>query len=264
MKFKNIVVGFLKIWLLATLFYSGLLYAERYMFITLQDYSHTADEFRPYTFIEDPNTGNVVKVFDTENNFQFKTYSLDSEADMALFRTEVQPTLLEWSETIRPFQYRSALASRLSKSMLENVNKDLLKGSLSKEIHVTTYKGNIEGVSYTTNAEVERPEIDTLIANPKGLTTGQTTYPKGGGSALLDYELRQFKENGVEKVRLYSLDDDYYRGRGWQNEPKSESGFDPDLDPEFDSDYEFDVGHDFDYEHDFDFDFEPEGACGGQ
>ena len=256
MKFKNIVFGFLKTWLLIALFYSGSLYAGSQMFIILQDYSHTADEFRPYIFEKDPNTGNLIKVFDTENNFQFKTYSLDSEADMALFEIEVKPTLLEWTEEVTPFQYQSSMSSSLSKDMLVDVEVDLSTGSLSKEIHIATYKGNIESVSYASSVEAERPEITILTANPKGLTIGQTTYPKGGGSALLNYELQRYKAGDVEKVRLYSVEDEYYLSRGWKTEPEFDVNFD--FNPDSSSSSDSDPDPDFDP----DFDFNNEGACG--
>ncbi|CAB5505387.1 hypothetical protein THERMOT_2145 [Bathymodiolus thermophilus thioautotrophic gill symbiont] len=268
MKFKNIVFGFLKTWLLVALFYSNSLYAYNHMFIILQDYSHTADEFLPYTFEKDLSTGNLIKVFDTENNFQFKTYSLNSEADMSLFEIEVKPTLLKWAKAIKPLQYRSTLSSRFSKNMLENVGQDL-KNSLSKEIHVATYKGNIEAISYADSAGVTKPNIGSLVANPEGLRVNQTVKPKGGGSSLLSHMLRKFKEGGAERVQLYSIDDKYYQERGWQIEPKSDFepefnfNFDSYFDSDSDSDSDVEYNSDSDSDSDFKLEGEGEGACGG-
>jgi hypothetical protein len=64
------------------------------MFLDLQSYNPVAGNFRPYAFEIDPNTGNLVKVFDMQNDFQFKTYNLGSKEDMALYEKEVRPTLL--------------------------------------------------------------------------------------------------------------------------------------------------------------------------
>jgi hypothetical protein len=50
--------------------------------------------------LKDPNTGKSIKVFDIENDFQFKTYSIRSEADMILYRQDVVPTLREWGAEI--------------------------------------------------------------------------------------------------------------------------------------------------------------------
>ncbi|CAB9541523.1 hypothetical protein BROOK1789B_1964 [Bathymodiolus brooksi thiotrophic gill symbiont] len=233
MKFKNIFFGFLKTWLLVAIFYNGSLYADIYMFLDLQSYNPEAGNFRPYTFEIDPNTGNLVKVFDTQNDFQFKTYNLGSKEDMALYEKEVRPTLLEWTEEVKPVQLQSRLSSTFSKNMVEYVDRDFSKGSLSKEIHVATYKGKIEAMSYADSIEVEKPDIDILVARPKGLIVGQTTEPKGGGSSLLNHVLQRYKEKGIERARLFSVNDDYYRERGWQDDVESNLEFESESEPEF-------------------------------
>jgi N-acetylglutamate synthase-like GNAT family acetyltransferase len=62
------------------------------------------------------------------------------------------------------------------------------------------------------------PEITTLIAKPEGLVPGQTTTVKGGGSSLLERLVQRYKAKNVEKIRLYSAQDDYYSKRGWEDE----------------------------------------------
>jgi hypothetical protein len=42
-------------------------------------------------------------------------------------------------------------------------------GSFAKEIHVVTYQGRVEAVSYAENAEMQAPKIDVIVANPEGL-----------------------------------------------------------------------------------------------
>jgi hypothetical protein len=49
---------------------------------------------------------------------------------------------------------------------------------LTREVHIATYKGEIEAMSYSESSEVEVPEIITLIAKPEGLMHGQTTTVK--------------------------------------------------------------------------------------
>jgi hypothetical protein len=41
----------------------------------------------------------------------------------------------------------------------------LLKISFTKEIHVVTYQGRIEAVSYAENAEMQVPKIEIIAAN---------------------------------------------------------------------------------------------------
>jgi hypothetical protein len=82
MKLKNIFVGFLKTLLLITLFCGSLIHATNYMFLILQNYQYTANDFPPYLFEKNFETGQLTKIIDTENAFQFKTYSLASETDI--------------------------------------------------------------------------------------------------------------------------------------------------------------------------------------
>jgi hypothetical protein len=46
---------------------------------------------------------------------------------------------------------------------------------LTREVHVGTYKGEIEAMSYSDSSEAGVPTITTLIAKPEGLVPSQTT-----------------------------------------------------------------------------------------
>ena len=222
MKFRNVFFGFLKTWLLIAIFYSGSLYADTHMYLTLNDYHPVTNDFRPYLFERDPNTGKSIKVFDTENDFQFKTYSIRSEADMILYRQDVVPTLREWGAEIYQEGTDSYESTDLSTMMELEVEFDSSgrNGIIPKrEVNVATYKGRIEAVSYSETSEVETPEIITLAAKPEGLVPGQTTNIKGGGSSLLENLIQKYKVRNVRKIRLYSIKDDYYYRRGWKNDP---------------------------------------------
>ncbi len=228
MKFRNIFFGFLKTWLLIAIFYSGSLYAAGYMFLTLDDYQPITNDFRPYFFERDPYTGKSIKIFDSENDFQFETYTVGSEADMALYKERVLPVLNDWGSEVEDYGYGtdSRASAHLTESMKIDVTLD--SGSedatvLTREIHVATYKGEIEAMSYSDSSEAGVPEITTLIAKPKGLVPGQTTTVKGGGSSLLERLVQRYKAKNVEKIRLYSAQDDYYSKRGWKDEPESDS-----------------------------------------
>jgi hypothetical protein len=61
-------------------------YAAGYMFLTLDDYHPITNDFRPYFFERDPYTCKLTNVFDSENDFQFETYTVGSKADMALYK----------------------------------------------------------------------------------------------------------------------------------------------------------------------------------
>jgi hypothetical protein len=52
--------------------------------------------------------------------------------------------------------------------MEENIKLDSYTGSFTKEIHIVTYQGRIEAVSYAENAEMQAPKIETIVANPEG------------------------------------------------------------------------------------------------
>jgi hypothetical protein len=103
MKFKDTFSIFLKTLLVIGIFYSGLTYAS-YLFINLQDYQYTADDYPPYFFERTPNTNNFIKVTDTQNTFQFRTYKLESKIDMMTYKAKVKPTLLKWGEEIHPIR----------------------------------------------------------------------------------------------------------------------------------------------------------------
>ncbi len=226
MKFRSIFFSFLKTWLLVAIFYSGSLYAG-YMHLNLNDYHPTTNNFRPYLFERDLNTGKLVQVFDTENSFQFETYSLDSDIDMILYEMRVLPVLQDWGAGIGNYQPStdSHASSDLAKVTESEVNLNLKgEGGIpsTREIHIATYKGEIEAISYSDSSEMETPEIITLIAKPEGLVPGQTTNIKGGGSSLLEQLIQDYKAKNVQKIRLYSSKDDYYSKRGWEDETDSE------------------------------------------
>ncbi|OIR24153.1 hypothetical protein [Bathymodiolus thermophilus thioautotrophic gill symbiont] len=214
MKFKNIFFGFLKTLLLVAVFYGGSLYADGHMFLDLQNYQHVTNN-SPYFFEIDPTTGNLVKVIDANNSFQFKTYNLGLTADVELYKAEVRPVLLRWGEGGAPLDEDFYSASSLSETLVSDVRHDI-KGLFQGEVHVATYEGRIESVSYVKNIVVEVPEIKAIVANPWGMIKGQITNVKGAGSSLLDYMLQKFKNRGAERVRLYSIRDRYYLDRGWQ------------------------------------------------
>ncbi|CAB5500157.1 hypothetical protein BTHERMOSOX_669 [Bathymodiolus thermophilus thioautotrophic gill symbiont] len=267
MKFKNIFFGFLRAWLLVTIFYGGSLYANNRMFLILEDYHYVDSDFPPYFFEKNIDTGEITKVVDMQNTFQFKSYNLNLADDMKLYETEVRPVLLKWGEGIEPYQEQTDKASSFSRYMVEQINKELDKNFPLGKVHIATYKGKIEAVSYAEDVEVvglEEPKIKTIVANPEGLITNQTTTPKGGGSSLLNRMIQEFKEKGVDKIRLYSVDDEYYLKRGWQIKPETEAEIE--IDPNFNSD-SFDSDSDsdsnFNSDSDSDSDFENEGACGG-
>ncbi len=228
MKFRNIFFGFLKTWLLIAIFYSGSLYAAGYMFLTLYDYQPITNNFRPYFFEKDPYTGKLTKVFDSENDFQFETYTVGSEADMALYKERVLPVLNDWGSEVE--DYKLGTDSRTSAHLTEFMKLDVTIDSgsedatvLTREVHVATYKGEIEAMSYSDSSEAGVPKITTLIAKPEGLVPSQTTTVKGGGSSLLERLVQRYKAKYVDKIRLYSAQDDYYSKRGWKNEPESDS-----------------------------------------
>ncbi|WP_139458270.1 hypothetical protein [Bathymodiolus thermophilus thioautotrophic gill symbiont] len=219
MKFKNIFFGFLKTLLLAVIFCSSLLYADGYMTLDLQNYQPADNGSPPYFFEVDSTTGNLIKVVDTGNSFQFKTYNFRTTVDIESYIEEVEPVLLKWREEIEPFDEEFHSSSSLSDGMLADLRYDLRSGPFSGEVHVATYEGRIEAISYVPNTADEAPEIDTIVANPWGMIKGQTTNVKGAGSSLLDYILQKFKSRGAVKARLYSERDQYYLDRGWQREP---------------------------------------------
>ncbi len=227
MKFGNIFFGFLKTWLLIAIFHSGSLYAGGHMSLTLDNYHPASNNFRPYFFERDLYTGKSIKVFDAENDFQFETYTVGSEADMALYKERVLPVLNDWGSEIE--YYQPGTDSRASAQLTRLMKLDIAIDSgsedatvLTREVHIATYKGEIEAMSYSESSEVEVPEIITLIAKPEGLMPGQTTTVKGGGSSLLERLIQRYKARNVRKIRLYSAKDDYYSKRGWKDEPEPE------------------------------------------
>jgi hypothetical protein len=56
--------------------YKSLIHAANYMFLILQNYQYTANDFPPYLFEKNFETGQLTKIIDTENAFQFKTFVL--------------------------------------------------------------------------------------------------------------------------------------------------------------------------------------------
>ncbi|CAC9435597.1 hypothetical protein BSPLISOX_1246 [uncultured Gammaproteobacteria bacterium] len=220
MKLKNIFVGFLKTLLLITLFCGSLIHAANYMFLILQNYQYTANDFPPYLFEKNFETGQLTKIIDTENAFQFKTYSLASETDIESYTSNVKPVLIKWAEGDElDMGSDASTSSILSLDIIEGVDEDYLP---TKEVHVAIYKGKIEAVSYTEDARQAIPEIKTLIANPEGLIEGQTKIVKGGGSSLLNYMLQRFKANNVKRVQLRSIRDKYYLDRGWEKKEETD------------------------------------------
>ncbi|CAB5498074.1 hypothetical protein [Bathymodiolus thermophilus thioautotrophic gill symbiont] len=218
MKFKNIFFDFFKTLLLVVVFYSGLLYADQYMFLDLQNYPYISNDFRPYFFERDLATGNLIRVPDVQNSFQFKTYNLESLDDAALYRVEVRPVLLEWRGTIAPLDSEADSASFLSGSMADSIDFCLKEKLPLRKVHIVTYRGNVEAVSYVNNADPV-PKIELMAANPEGMLEGQTAIVKGGGSSLLEGIVRGYQAEGRGRVRLYSINDKYYSKRGWQAEP---------------------------------------------
>ena len=79
-------------------------------------------------------------------------------------------------------------------------------------------KGEIESISYAENAEMIELKINTIIANPEGLVTNQTTTIKGAGSALLDHMIQEYKMRNVNEIQLFSTNNKnyYYANRGWR------------------------------------------------
>jgi hypothetical protein len=45
--------------------------------------------------------------------------------------------------------------------------------------------------------------------------------------------LQRYKEKGIERARLFSVNDDYYRERGWQDDVESNLEFESESEPEF-------------------------------
>ncbi|AYQ57220.1 hypothetical protein MS2017_1535 [Bathymodiolus thermophilus thioautotrophic gill symbiont] len=222
MKFRNIFFGFLRTWLLIAIFCSSSLYAGINMILMLQDYQYTVADFPPYFLRENPlNAGNFIKVLEEQNAFQFKTYNLNLEADFESYEAEVKPILIEWSEKIGLLGENAELSKNFSGLMKAYVGEDF-RSSSQEEIHIATYKGKIEAISYVKDTTEKDLEIDLLVANPNGLVENQTMLPKGGGSSLLDYMVHKYEEEGVEKIQLYSVNDEYYFNRGWQIEPEPE------------------------------------------
>ncbi|CAB5505617.1 hypothetical protein THERMOS_2160 [Bathymodiolus thermophilus thioautotrophic gill symbiont] len=222
MKFRNIFFGFLRTWLLIAIFCSSSLYAGTNMILMLQNYQYTAADYPPYFLREEPlGTGNFIKVLDDQNAFQFRTYDLSSEADLALYEAEVEPILTEWSEQIGLLGSNAELSKQFSGLMKMYVDESL-HSLTPKEIHIATYEGKIEAVSYVGSTEGQAPKIDLLIANPRTLSDNQTVLPKGAGSSLLNDMALRYKEEGVEKIQLRSVNDEYYLDRGWQAVPEPE------------------------------------------
>ena len=220
MKFKNIFFGFLRTWLLVAIFYSGLLCAAGDMILILEGHPYVVSNPSPYFFRKDPNTGNLIKVYDAKNDFQFETYVLESEDDFESYDVEIKPVLLDWEEEEYSIEPEVKSAGRLSKKMIGDIEREFGNG-IPKEIHVATYKGDIEALAYSDSAEMEVPEIDIIVANPNGMVTGQMTIPKGGGSSLMDYMIQRYRIRGVERIKLYSINDEYYLSRGWKRVPES-------------------------------------------
>jgi hypothetical protein len=46
----------------------------------------------------------------------------------------------------------------------EYIKLDSYTGSFAKEIHVVTYQGRVEAVSYAENAEMQAPKIDLIFS----------------------------------------------------------------------------------------------------
>ena len=220
MKFKNIFFGFFKTLLLTIIFYSGTLYAS-YMYLDLQNYQSRS--VSPYFFERVQGTNDLLKVIDMQNNFQFKTYDLTLQTDIDLYNAEVKPVLLKWKINVASPETESSFASHLSARMEWNIERNLNKSLLPREVHVAIYEGNIESISYMENPAMQVPKIDIIVANPEGLIVAQTTTVKGGGSALLDYIAQSYKEKNIERIRLYASKDEYYAQRGWKIEPYSGS-----------------------------------------
>jgi hypothetical protein len=55
-----------------------------------------------------------------------------------------------------------------------NIERNLNKGLLPREVHVAIYEGNIESISYMENPAMQVPKIDIIVANPEGLIVAQT------------------------------------------------------------------------------------------
>ncbi|CAB5500162.1 hypothetical protein THERMOT_1183 [Bathymodiolus thermophilus thioautotrophic gill symbiont] len=223
MKFRNIFFGFLRTWLLIAIFCSSSLYAGTDMILILRDYQYTAADYPPYFLREDPlNPGNFIKVLDNQNTFQFKTYNLSSEVDLALYEAEVEPVLSEWSGQIGLLGSNAELSKQFS-GLIKMYTDNGLHEATPKEINVATYKGKIEAVSYVGRAEGRAPKIDLLVANPRTLSDNQTVLPKGAGSSLLNDMAHRYKEEGVEEIQLRSVsNDEYYLNRGWRAVPEPE------------------------------------------
>jgi hypothetical protein len=133
------------------------------MLLTLQNYQYTADDFPPYFFER-----GLTKIIDTENSFQFKTYRLGLKFDMVEYKANIRPVLLKWGAAEYIPKTQSYDSSFLSRGMEENIKLDSYTGSFTKEIHVVTYQGRIEAVSYAENAEMQVPKIEIIAANPEG------------------------------------------------------------------------------------------------
>jgi hypothetical protein len=166
----------------------------------LQSSYYATFDFPPYLFEKNFETGQLTKIIDTENAFQFKTYSLASETDIESYMSNVKPVLIKWAEEDESdIGSDASTSSILSRDIIEGVEMDHLP---TREVHVAIYKGKIEAVSYAEDARQTIPEIKTLIANPEGLIEGQTKIVKGGGSSLLNYTLQRFVG---EKNDYYTL-----------------------------------------------------------
>ncbi len=105
--------------------------------------------------------------------------------------------------------------------MENDIRQELFDGEFEREIHVVTYEGRIEAISYAKSPDIKVPEVKAIVSNPEGLVANQTTIVKGAGSALLDHTLQRYKVLGVEKVQLLATNDKYYIDRGWKAESES-------------------------------------------
>ncbi|CAB5494295.1 hypothetical protein THERMOT_82 [Bathymodiolus thermophilus thioautotrophic gill symbiont] len=247
-QFNTIFFGFLKTLLLITIICSGLLYAGT-LYINPQTYQFGENAFPPYHFEINPVTNELYKVFDLDNDFQFKTYDLKIAEDIAGYKEDIEPILSKWGAFDINFGPSEAShSSKLSTVMSTDVNNDLEYSETSltpmqQEVHVALYKGEVEAIAYTDNTVGVTPQIRILVANPEGLVGGQTTIVKGGGSSLLGHIVRRYQEAGVDRIELESGNSGYYMSRGWKNKVEN-------------------TPQEEDFVWDLTGDSESEGACG--
>ena len=139
MKFKNIFFDFLKTLLWVVIFYSNSTYAV-YIFLNPQKYQHTANDFRPYSFERNLVADKMIKITDTENNFQFETYKLGSKIDMDAYKLRVKPILQKWSKKGQWLKSNdSRISARLSGHIESGINWDSNNKVFTHEVHVATY-----------------------------------------------------------------------------------------------------------------------------